>query len=123
MWRGQPTRPSCPPWVEMPPAAVPESLEITSEARAARPLLARALRMALGLGLLLATLSLIDRSQLLTRARSLDPRYLALGIAMALPQLCLCALRWQFTAHRLGVPLVLRDALREYALSNAVNLV
>lgn len=103
-------------------AAVSESLEPAPETRVARPLLGRALRMALGLGLLLATLSLIDRSQLLTRALSLDPRYLGLGVAIALPQLCLCALRWQFTAHRLGVPLSLRDALREYALSIAVNL-
>jgi uncharacterized membrane protein YbhN (UPF0104 family) len=104
-------------------AATSDSLEIAPETRAARPWLARALRMGFGLGLLLATLSLIDRSQLLTRALSLDPRYLALGVAIALPQLCLCALRWQFTAHRLGVPLAFRDALREYALSIAVNLV
>jgi glycosyltransferase 2 family protein len=103
---------------------VSERVEEQSDApRAVRTsALAHGLRMALGLALLLATLSLIDRSLLLARAVELQPRYLALGIAIALPQLCLCALRWQFTAQQLGVPLGYRAALREYALSIALNL-
>jgi glycosyltransferase 2 family protein len=104
--------------------AVSERVEEQPDAPRAvrRSALAHGLRMAIGLALLLATLSLIDRSLLLSRALEFEPRYLALGIAIALPQLGLCALRWQFTAQRLGVPLGYRAALREYALSIALNL-
>jgi glycosyltransferase 2 family protein len=83
---------------------------------------ARWLRLGLGLSLLAATLAVVDRDVLAARIAAVDARYLALGGLIALPQLALCALRWRYTARRLGVPLRFREALREYGLSVSLNL-
>ncbi|HEX4352197.1 MAG TPA: lysylphosphatidylglycerol synthase transmembrane domain-containing protein, partial [Polyangiales bacterium] len=91
-------------------------------ASAPAPRFGRIASAAVGLALLGVTLALVDRQQLFARLH-LDPRYLALGASIALPQLALSALRWQFTARRLGVPLGYRAALREYALSTALNTI
>ena len=87
-----------------------------------RSLVSGLAQLGIGLSLLMFTLRSIDSGALLARLERLDLRFLALGALLALPQLCLCALRWSFTARRLGVPLPYRDALREYGLSFFLNL-
>jgi uncharacterized membrane protein YbhN (UPF0104 family) len=80
-------------------------------------------RAAVGLIIVALTLLLVDRSRLISRLAKLDVRYVALGMLLALPQLGLCAWRWRVSARRLGLPLSMRQATREYGLSIFLNQV
>lgn len=50
-----------------------------------------------------------------------EPLWLAAAIALSVPQLVLSAWRWRLTATRLGAPLGLGDAVREYYLASFLN--
>jgi uncharacterized membrane protein YbhN (UPF0104 family) len=63
----------------------------------------------------------LDFSQLGARALALP--WLALALACTAPAFLAAALRWSFTAQRLGVPLSFRRALREVYLASFLNSV
>ncbi|MEM9452864.1 MAG: lysylphosphatidylglycerol synthase transmembrane domain-containing protein [Myxococcota bacterium] len=82
-----------------------------------------ALRWALGLGLLALTLTWIDPAEVLTPIGAADPVWLALALLLSLPMMLLMAVRWSFTARRMGVELPLRTAWRDYYVSALLNSV
>jgi uncharacterized membrane protein YbhN (UPF0104 family) len=86
------------------------------------PWFARALRSGVALGLFGLTFAFVDRAVLWQRLSSLRLGWLALGAAIILPQIWLCALRWRLTARLLGVPLEAHRSTGEYALSMFLNL-
>ena len=65
----------------------------------------------------------VDVDAVLARLRGADPRWLLAGVALVQLQVILSALRWQLTAQRLGQPLALGRAVREYYLATLLNRV
>lgn len=73
--------------------------------------------------LLLALLwRLVDGPQVLARLAGADPAWMAVAVALLMAQTLLSALRWRLVAGRLGHPMALGWALREYFLAQTVNL-
>jgi uncharacterized membrane protein YbhN (UPF0104 family) len=73
--------------------------------------------------LLALTLAWLGPRDVLARLTTLDQRWLFLGLVLATVQFVVLGLRWAQWARALGVPLSLRDALREYYLSALLNQV
>jgi glycosyltransferase 2 family protein len=93
-----------------------------ARSRALRPRAAWAsLQLALTIGLLCWTYGRLDFSQL--RGRELSLVWLSLALACTAPAFFAAAVRWSFTAQRLGVPLPFRRALREVYLASFLNSV
>ena len=95
--------------------------ELGCQLQAPAPRAGTLLRSLAALVLLAAAAWRVDGSQLLSRLAQLQPGYVALGVALAVPQLWLLALRWRGVAHALGQTLGAREALRDYALSLLLN--
>lgn len=85
-----------------------------------RPLRAT-LRLAASLGLLAAILLMLEPQHLAAAFSAPEPRWLAAALALSVPQLVLSAWRWRLTATRLGAPLSLGEAVREYYLATLLN--
>lgn len=80
-----------------------------------------ALRVAFSCGLLVALVLWLKPSTLLAALSAPHPGWLALALALSLPQVALSAWRWRLTAQQLGVPLGFRTALAEYYLATLLN--
>jgi uncharacterized membrane protein YbhN (UPF0104 family) len=65
----------------------------------------------------------LDGGVVLARLTELRPGWVGLGLAITVLQVGVLAMRWRFTAVRLGVALPLREALAEYYLGILVNQV
>jgi uncharacterized membrane protein YbhN (UPF0104 family) len=76
-----------------------------------------------GLGLLAALWAVVGGEAVLARLASLDPAWLAAGVALSVPQVALSAWRWRYTAGRLGQPIGYGTALYDYYLSTFLNQV
>ena len=94
-----------------------------STRRAAGRSTLRLLRVAASVVLLAGLLLWLDPATLATAFVTPHPGWLALALALGVPQVVLSAWRWRLTAGRLGVPLSLRRAVREYYLATFLNQV
>jgi glycosyltransferase 2 family protein len=72
-------------------------------------------------GLLVASVALVDSKQVLDRLRAIDARWLLAFAALYALQIVLIGLRWSTISRQLGVPLSWRRASAEYSLSILVN--
>lgn len=72
---------------------------------------------------LLGSLLQADLGQISALLRQADLSWLTLALVLSLPQVLLSALRWSGTSRRLGVPLPLKQAEREYYRSYFLNQV
>jgi glycosyltransferase 2 family protein len=82
----------------------------------------RLVRAALSLALLALVWQAVDGAAVLERLAALDLVWILAAIALLQGQTLLSALRWRLTAARLGQPMLLGHAVREYFLSQTVNL-
>lgn len=81
------------------------------------------LRLLASLGMLAAVLWWLELGTLAAAFASPQPAWLALALALSVPQVMLSAWRWQLTATRLGAPLGFTTAVREYYLATFLNQV
>lgn len=81
------------------------------------------LRIVTPLALLVLTFSLIDGRAALSLLRRADILPILGGLLVMQVQIVLSAYRWRYTAQRLGQPLGLSHAVREYYLTTFVNQV
>ena len=81
------------------------------------------LRLAVSLFVLLAVGLWLDPVAVINEVRGLSLPWLALGLAISVMQMMLCAWRWRLTAGLIGVPLRFRYALGEYYLAQFINQV
>ena len=88
-----------------------------------RRLLARLLPALFSLGLLAALLAQLDIAALRAAFAAPSPPWLALALALSVPQMALSAWRWQLTAASLDAPLPFRHAFAEYYLGSFLNQV
>lgn len=88
-----------------------------------RRLLARLLPALFSLGLLAALLAQLDIAALRAAFTAPSPLWLALALALSVPQMALSAWRWQLTAASLNAPLPFRHAFAEYYLGSFLNQV
>jgi uncharacterized membrane protein YbhN (UPF0104 family) len=79
------------------------------------------LQLAVSLGLLVWVVLRVDFGPL--RSAQTQPGWLGLTLLCTLPAYALAALRWSFTAERLGAALGFRRALREVYAANLLNCV
>ncbi|MGE0159895.1 MAG: lysylphosphatidylglycerol synthase transmembrane domain-containing protein [Gemmatimonadales bacterium] len=82
-----------------------------------------AARLAASLALLWIVFRWVDASAVGARLASLDPAWVALGLAITVAQVLVLAWRWRYTASRLGIGLPLRVAVGEYYLGIFLNQV
>jgi len=80
------------------------------------------LRLAVSLSMLAALVWIVDAPGAYDRLRSMDLRWIAAAVACLSLVTVLMAWRWQLTARRLGASFGLTWAVREYYLSQLVNL-
>lgn len=73
--------------------------------------------------LLAAVLWQLGATDVLSRLGALQPGWIAAALAVTVVQVLLSAWRWQLTAARLGLPLGLGAAVREYYLATLLNQV
>ena len=79
------------------------------------------LRVAASLGLMVAILLWVQPHSLAAAFSAPHPLWLAAALALSVPQVALSAWRWRLTAARLGAPLPLGVAVREYYLATFLN--
>ncbi|NDV01196.1 lysylphosphatidylglycerol synthase transmembrane domain-containing protein [Pseudoroseicyclus tamaricis] len=84
--------------------------------------LGRILRLLLPVALLVWLWQATDGPEVLSLLRAADPLLLALALGAILAQNTLSALRWRLTAAGLGQPIARGRALREYFLSQFLNM-
>lgn len=82
----------------------------------------RAGQIALAIALMAALWQLAGGQDAARALASANPLWLGAAVTALTAQTVLSALRWRLTAAQLGIALSRRDALREYYLSQAVNL-
>ncbi|WP_070990148.1 lysylphosphatidylglycerol synthase transmembrane domain-containing protein [Halofilum ochraceum] len=82
-----------------------------------------ALRITVSLGLLTLLLTQVNAGAVAARLAALDVRWLLPIFALTVLQVIASAWRWRFTAARLGLPLPLGTAIREYYLATFANQV
>lgn len=80
------------------------------------------IRTAAALGLLVAVAFTVDFSATLAQLASAAWPPLALAVLLVQAQIVLSAVRWRFTARRLGSPLPAGSAIAEYYLASLLNL-
>jgi uncharacterized membrane protein YbhN (UPF0104 family) len=73
------------------------------------------------LALIALVVKLVDLGPVAARLRHLDARWVAIALALTPPLYALYALRWSFTAGRVGAPLSFRRAFAEYYVSTLLN--
>ena len=81
------------------------------------------LRLTVSVLVLLAVGLWLDPAVVINEVRGLSLPWLALGLAISVIQMMLCAWRWRLTAGLIGVPLRFRYALGEYYLAQFINQV
>lgn len=82
----------------------------------------RWVRILLAVALLALLWGMVDGPQVLARLAGADPAWMGAAVALLMAQTLLSALRWRLVAGRLGHPMALGWALREYFLAQTVNL-
>lgn len=82
----------------------------------------RVAQIVLAAGLLAVLWHVADGQQAARALASADAGWLSAALVALTAQTMLSALRWRLTAARLGIALSRREALREYYLSQVVNL-
>lgn len=82
---------------------------------------ARLLQLTFALGLLGLLFAGLDGGAAILLLARAEPAWLILGVAALTAQTLLSAMRWQFTANRLGQGLTFGRAVREYYLGQVVN--
>jgi uncharacterized membrane protein YbhN (UPF0104 family) len=87
----------------------------------ARSRLGALARWLVPLGLVVLLLRVIDLGPVMQRLRHLDGRWVAIALLLTPPLYALYALRWSFTAGRVGAPLSFRRAFAEYYVSTLLN--
>jgi uncharacterized membrane protein YbhN (UPF0104 family) len=75
------------------------------------------------IGLIVLLVRFVDFQSVLLRLRHLDARWVLIALALTPPLYAVYALRWSFTARRLGAPLSFRRAFAEYYASTLLNQV
>lgn len=83
---------------------------------------AYALRLGISLAILAAIVWIVDAPEAFARLRGMDLRWIALGVGCFSLVTVLMAWRWKITAQRLGASFGIGWAIREYYLSQLVNL-
>ena len=73
------------------------------------------------LSVLALVLWLLDIEKLLTELSRFSLGALILALLISVAQVVVSAWRWRYTTHRLGLPLTMRSALREYYLAMFLN--
>jgi len=81
------------------------------------------LRIAVSAIVLLAVVLWLDPLAVASEVQGFSLPWLALGLAISVVQMMLCAWRWRLTAGLIGVPLRFRYALGEYYLAQFINQV
>lgn len=79
------------------------------------------IKLALSTGLLFGLFLVLDMREVGKHLSQLDPRWALPAVAALVLQIALLAWRWRFTAHRLGLRMSYRHALREYYLGVFLN--
>ncbi len=80
------------------------------------------LRLGVSLGFLATLIWIVDAPEAYERLLTMNPRWIAVAVACFSVVTVLMAKRWQITARQLGVSFGLLWAVREYYLSQLVNL-
>lgn len=83
--------------------------------------LARLAASLLLIALVIALLTLVDLKAVAAALYQVSFVHLLVGLLLVQVQIVLSAVRWRFTAQRLGVSMTLMSALREYYVATAVN--
>jgi uncharacterized membrane protein YbhN (UPF0104 family) len=78
-------------------------------------------RLAVSVALLWLVFLRVDLGAVLSRLAALRPGWVALGVAVSVPQVLVLGWRWRYTAARLGIELPLREAIGEYYLGILLN--
>jgi glycosyltransferase 2 family protein len=81
----------------------------------------RTVQFAVTIGLLALLWTVADGPQAAAKLAAADPRWLVVALAALTLQTILSAVRWRLTAAQFGIALPLREALREYYMSQVVN--
>lgn len=81
----------------------------------------RAVQIAVTVALLALLWHLADGPQAAAKLAAADPRWLAAALGLLTLQTILSSVRWQVTAAQFGIALPVREALREYYISQIVN--
>lgn len=84
---------------------------------------ARYLRVVASTALLVLAWHLVEVDQLLEVLRTMDLTLLCTAVLFTVPMHLLSALRWKLTCTRIGAPIALREAVREYYLASWLNTV
>lgn len=79
--------------------------------------------LAAGLIVLALIFNAVDPRHVLEALRQVPPEAVCAALVLVQVQIVLSAIRWRFTANRLGHHIPLPRAIREYYLSSALNLV
>ncbi|NOG31583.1 hypothetical protein HLB35_07030 [Halomonas sp. TBZ9] len=79
------------------------------------------LRIAVSAIVLLGVVLWLDPLAVASEVQGFSLPWLALGLAISVIQMMLCAWRWRLTAGLIGVPLRFRYALGEYYLAQFIN--
>ncbi len=82
-----------------------------------------AVRLAISAVLLGVAWVVVGGNEILVRFANVDGTWLAIAVALSVPQILLSAWRWRFTAARLGAHLGRTEAVAEYYVSTFVNQV
>lgn len=83
----------------------------------------RAVRIVISLGLLAVLALWLDVGEVLAQLRVVEAQWLVAALFLAVAQVTISAWRWRYTAQRLGLPLPLGVAVREYYLATFLNQV
>jgi uncharacterized membrane protein YbhN (UPF0104 family) len=83
----------------------------------------RVLRTVVSLSLLGLLAIWLDVGALLDQLRAVEAEWLVAALALSVAQVTISAWRWRYTAKRLGLPLPLGVAVREYYLATFLNQV
>ncbi len=110
MWPGPPTRAR---------SRLVDRLIVKPSATRSRALLA--LKVAVAILLLFGTLRVLDAKLPLHALAKIKPRWLVAGIATGTLAQLASALRWRFTASRMGAPISMRFAIVECYVASLLN--
>lgn len=82
-----------------------------------------AIRWLAAIGLLAGVALAVDFGSAFKNLRAADPGAIAIALLLVQGQIVISALRWRYTAGRLGLAMSVASAIREYYLASLLNLV
>ena len=85
------------------------------------PALLKLIGIIAALALLIAVIWRFDPARIAASLASADPLYVVIGLLLVQVQIVLSALRWRFTAARLGQDLAILQAIGDYYLGTLLN--